>query len=797
MTADIYRTSKPWIYTIGVAVGAVGCRAEVPVPEPVAIVERSAADAAASSVASAPSPAPLEPHRDLWFRDGPGRRALLARERGDHDEAVALLDQLLSQPDLDERSRVGAVVLRGLEHRDRDEFVEAAEAFGVARASSDLEPIRLRVTLWEAQAWLDAGEPQHAAALLDNLPEAAVDQSVMVGDIMLARADAAARDHRSEAARALYRAYIERFPRGRRRFEAMAKLAKELASDDGESANRDAAELLEALLLESPLSDYGELAASLIAPVRKAANVDTSTSERRRFEDKVSLAGVEALLERRRYAETIKAANALLKTKRWDNDAKCRLNYAMGTARFKQRKRAAARPMFEQAAVACHRAKLSDLEVRAQYQAARGWYAAGDYKKAAQAFERLAIDHSKHSYVDDAWVLAAESWSAAKDEAHAQAALVKAIEADGDMKGEARRRRLLALFADDAPADVVVLCDAAIAESGGAALDRAKLHYYRGRALQRLGKLSDAVESWLAALRIAPLEYPGLLALSRLREAGDDAAQAGLEILRENLGSQPSEAVSVAPTKVTVLAQLGLASEVRDELRHEAIDGWPSVAILNQAGFYAHGQRVLANLGSKWRSTPPGPSNRHQWELAHPQPFSDIIADNEDALAVPSRLTFAVMQTESRFDPHAVSWAGARGLIQLMPGTAKSVARAADMKIKPEELFIPAINLGLGMRYLGGLVARYGGGDRAVALAVPSYNAGPGAVDRWLDERGTWDLDLFLESIPYDETRAYTQGVLGRWWAYRWIYSDSSSLDDVPFVPLVVPRRDDDDESRG
>ena len=159
------------------------------------------------------------------------------------------------------------------------------------------------------------------------------------------------------------------------------------------------------------------------------------------------------------------------------------------------------------------------------------------------------------------------------------------------------------------------------------------------------------------------------------------------------------------------------------------------------------------------------------------------------ALGVPSLLTYAVMKTESRYDPGATSWAGARGLIQLMPGTAKTVAKSAGVELAEDSLYDPATNLDLGMRYLAGLVGRYDGGDAAVVLAVPSYNAGAGAVDKWLAERGSWDLDLFVEAIPYDETRHYTQSVIGRWWAYRWLYGPQEPQSRVPVLPKATPRR--------
>jgi soluble lytic murein transglycosylase len=149
------------------------------------------------------------------------------------------------------------------------------------------------------------------------------------------------------------------------------------------------------------------------------------------------------------------------------------------------------------------------------------------------------------------------------------------------------------------------------------------------------------------------------------------------------------------------------------------------------------------------------------------------------------------MQTESRFNPGATSWAGARGLIQLMPSTARGEAKKIGLEdFDPLRLYEPAYNLSIGQHHLHGLVKRFGGQDEVVPLAIPSYNAGAGAVDRWLKERGEWDYDLFLESIPYDETRRYTQSVLGRWFAYRWLHSDESDARArIPYVPLKIPAR--------
>ncbi|MCA9634754.1 MAG: lytic transglycosylase domain-containing protein [Myxococcales bacterium] len=181
---------------------------------------------------------------------------------------------------------------------------------------------------------------------------------------------------------------------------------------------------------------------------------------------------------------------------------------------------------------------------------------------------------------------------------------------------------------------------------------------------------------------------------------------------------------------------------------------------------------------------------RRLWELAHPLAFEEVIRGGEETHKVPHLLTFAIMQTESRFDPGATSWAGARGLIQMMPGTAKDVAQKAGISgYSPDRLYDPAFNLDLGMRYLGRLVDRFGGNDQVVPLAIPSYNAGPGAVERWLAKQGGWDFDLFIESIPFDETRKYTQSVMERWMVYRWVYGQEKASERVPYVPLQIPAR--------
>jgi soluble lytic murein transglycosylase len=133
-------------------------------------------------------------------------------------------------------------------------------------------------------------------------------------------------------------------------------------------------------------------------------------------------------------------------------------------------------------------------------------------------------------------------------------------------------------------------------------------------------------------------------------------------------------------------------------------------------------------------------------------------------------LVHALVRQESRYDAEAVSSAGARGLMQLMPGTAKEVARKAGLSHQTDWLTKkPGHNVELGTRYLKKLLNKYNGN---YAMALAAYNAGPSRVDRWIVELGdprTGRISLvnWIEMIPIYETRNYVQRVLEGVYVYR------------------------------
>lgn len=148
----------------------------------------------------------------------------------------------------------------------------------------------------------------------------------------------------------------------------------------------------------------------------------------------------------------------------------------------------------------------------------------------------------------------------------------------------------------------------------------------------------------------------------------------------------------------------------------------------------------------------------------------DGIPETARLADIDNAAVYAIARQESRFDVGAISRSGARGLMQLMPGTAKDVAKKAGLSYSASRLTSdPHYNLLLGSTYLAGQLQRY---DGSLLLAAAAYNAGAGNVNKWIkiygDPRtGQIDPVTFIEMIPFTETRKYVQHVMGNYLVYR------------------------------
>ncbi len=163
-------------------------------------------------------------------------------------------------------------------------------------------------------------------------------------------------------------------------------------------------------------------------------------------------------------------------------------------------------------------------------------------------------------------------------------------------------------------------------------------------------------------------------------------------------------------------------------------------------------------------------------ELRFPLAYQKHVNTAAQKNSINPHLLFAIARQESAFTPDAKSPAGALGLMQLMPSTAKQTAHRAGMSFSTYDLLRPEINIKLGSRYLNQLLNQFNGNR---ILATAAYNAGPSRVKGWLSKapQSPLPFDIWIETIPFGETRGYVQNVL----AYSVIYGYRLG-DNKPFI---------------
>ncbi|WP_243359989.1 transglycosylase SLT domain-containing protein [Fundidesulfovibrio terrae] len=155
-------------------------------------------------------------------------------------------------------------------------------------------------------------------------------------------------------------------------------------------------------------------------------------------------------------------------------------------------------------------------------------------------------------------------------------------------------------------------------------------------------------------------------------------------------------------------------------------------------------------------------------EIVYPDRHQDLIARNLLGTGVDPNIIRGLIRQESFFEPEAVSGAGAVGLMQVMPSTAKTQAEKYGEKgFRPESLRDPAVNIRYGVRYFLERYEEYGGN---LALTLASYNAGRVKIGVWREFLGGLDQELFVEFIPYTETREYVKRILGNRAMYAMLY---------------------------
>ncbi len=156
----------------------------------------------------------------------------------------------------------------------------------------------------------------------------------------------------------------------------------------------------------------------------------------------------------------------------------------------------------------------------------------------------------------------------------------------------------------------------------------------------------------------------------------------------------------------------------------------------------------------------------NDYEMLYPDVYASEVAIAAKSNAVPAALINGVVRQESLFRPDAASGAGALGLMQLLPETARRTAQNAGLASpRRSDLHDPAQNIALGVATLRSWFDRF---DQQLPVSLAAYNAGPNAAARWLPESAI-DMDVWIENIPYNETREYVRRVLWHTVVYTWL----------------------------
>ena len=167
--------------------------------------------------------------------------------------------------------------------------------------------------------------------------------------------------------------------------------------------------------------------------------------------------------------------------------------------------------------------------------------------------------------------------------------------------------------------------------------------------------------------------------------------------------------------------------------------------------------------------------NPEQVLIYYPRPFLEIYKRKADKYALSLALLYGISRQESKFNPEAQSYAGALGLMQILPATGKRMASDPDFEKMEanKDLLNAALNLELGARYLKTLHKHYKGDEISV---IAAYNAGEFVVDRWLKNRPHKDVQAWIELIPFQETRQYVLAVMHNTYMYKFLNAELGTV---------------------
>ncbi|GEM_PF-3348566 len=487
--------------------------------------------------------------------------------------------------------------------------------------------------------------------------------------------------------------------------------------------------------------------------------------------------------DRHKFKSALGAAEIVLDTATPASREWCDAAAVKGAALARAREQTKSLPHFETWLEKCP-TMLSDIYLYRASEAAR---AAGRPDMVNRFVDAMLKHFPTSRYCDDVLLFLARAEERAGNSKAREKALNLVLEQypTADMASEAAFQLLFPAFLDKQYQKVIDLAQKYIPLLPQREDYRTdgRLAYWLARSLTKKGKKAAAREVYGEILRDYPLSWYGLLAYLRLEETKKGLGEK--EVARVTAASMPllpsmSQVLASAPSHLpnlqagALLLKAGLTSEARSEFTQAfAIlgSGDVSVRLLEAALYHVSGHisishQIMRRAIPEHAYTWPKKEDDRWWLVAYPQGYPEKLKAEAKRQGVPWSFVMAVMREESGFNPEIVSYANAFGLLQILPKTASDVAKK---KITGEQLKNPDINIPIGVEYFAWLLKRF----EHPALAAAGYNSGPGGVQKSFGRYDGHQLDEFVESIPFDQTRRYTKRVVSSAWRYHVLYGDS------------------------
>jgi soluble lytic murein transglycosylase len=426
---------------------------------------------------------------------------------------------------------------------------------------------------------------------------------------------------------------------------------------------------------------------------------------------------------------------------------------------------AVGRPAAADSLIGDRRLAVGPAAAEARYVRAYALVRAGATVPARAAIARVLALHASTSYAADARYLLADLESDAGRDTRARALFETACNATpvGTYSDDAcMRAGVLALALGNARGAALILDTLPTRFPGS--VDVVAALYWAGRAWERVGDTTRARDRWRAVIARDPLSYYAMRSVARLDTIVWSPVLTPI---------RASPLYQSALVRAAALRQLGMFADEGyelDEIEREA-SATPALALGAGAALLERGEVPRAiRLG--WRAVAASREMRdvtarvddRGYLLVFPLLREAELLARARANDVDPAIVAAVIRQESGWNPRAASRAGARGLMQVLPRTGAEIADSRGYPAwDPALLFVPDVSLELGTAHLGAALSQYNDLTRALA----AYNAGATRVRRWMERTGVDDPEMFVERIPFVETRDYVRIVLRNAELYR------------------------------